>query len=270
MPDFSLTDGESTALSRHLKNQQQPSAGPAANREATAVTSAAELSAFAAEKARRLLTEKLSCLGCHRLDGIGGVVGPDLSDAGQRLERGYLDAIIRDPRGTTPHSIMPQVPLPNETASLLAGYLAQRGTSRVPGTPTNQLYLSPMDDRLPGLEPAVARAAPASFVRHCAPCHGIEGRGDGFNAPFILPAKPTVFADRAYLSRRPDDTLFDGIHSGGAILNRSRLMPPWGATLPPAEIRALVRHLRDLCGCDGPPWSRDGTTNVVAPRARAP
>jgi hypothetical protein len=39
-------------------------------------------------------------------------------------------------------------------------------------------------------------------------------------------------------------------------MGRSPRMPAFGATLTSAEIRALVRHIRTLCRCEGPSWSR--------------
>jgi mono/diheme cytochrome c family protein len=41
------------------------------------------------------------------------------------------------------------------------------------------------------------------------------------------------------------------------VMNRSARMPAFGATLSAAEIRALVRHIRTLCRCEGPTWSRN-------------
>ena len=58
------------------------------------------------------------------------------------------------------------------------------------------------------------------------------------------------------MSRRSDDMLFDAIAAGGAVLNRSPRMPPFGETLSREEIRGLVRHIRALCRCEGPAWSR--------------
>ncbi len=45
---------------------------------------AQSLSAFAKQKAERLLKEQLPCLGCHRLHGDGGTIGPDLSTVRER------------------------------------------------------------------------------------------------------------------------------------------------------------------------------------------
>jgi mono/diheme cytochrome c family protein len=61
------------------------------------------------------------------------------------------------------------------------------------------------------------------------------------------------------MSARPDDALYDTIAGGGAIMNRSARMPAFGTTLSPAQIRALVRHIRTLCRCTGPAWSSDGS-----------
>ena len=59
------------------------------------------------------------------------------------------------------------------------------------------------------------------------------------------------------MSKRPDDTLFDGIHAGGSVLNKSHFMPAWGHSFSAEEIRELVKHIRSLCRCEGPAWSRD-------------
>jgi mono/diheme cytochrome c family protein len=60
------------------------------------------------------------------------------------------------------------------------------------------------------------------------------------------------------MSARSDDALFDTIHGGGAIMNRSPRMPGYGATLTRAEIRSLVAYIRTLCACRGPSWSTPG------------
>jgi mono/diheme cytochrome c family protein len=99
---------------------------------------------------------------------------------------------------------------------------------------------------------------PALYARWCAGCHGATGRGDGPNAAY-LPVRPAAHTDAAAMRTRTDAVLFDMIAGGGAIMNRSPRMPAFGETLTPGEIRALVAHLRTLCRCEGPAWSRDGT-----------
>jgi cytochrome c oxidase cbb3-type subunit 3 len=248
MPDFRLSDDDVAELSAFLG---APRAG---KREAAPEFQ--PLSAFAQRKAKLLLTQKLSCLGCHRLGEFGGRIGPDLTLARARLQPDYVYGVIRNPRAVAPHSIMPRVSMTEESVRLIAAYLLQQ-----PERPGPQRYLSMLDSRWIALEetkgtPTAQASIQRTYLEHCAACHGSEGRGDGFNAEF-LPVRPTAHADAKSLSARPDDTLYDGIHAGGAILNKSHLMPPWGETLSSSEIRNLVGYLRTLCQCNGPAWSRD-------------
>ncbi len=236
------------------------------------------LSPFDMVKAERLLREKLPCLGCHELDGRGGRIGPSLSRLKETRAPDYVFAMIIDPGSTIPGTIMPRVPMTRryswdrsrfdfqlsrdeegrmleetksvteKTLELIASYLLQREPSKQTPPP-----LIPLP--APGAQ-AESAEGNELYGSYCAPCHGPEGEGDGPNAEF-LPVKPTSHADAAYMSARPDDSLFDAIYVGGYIMNRSQMMPSYGWTLSREQIWSLVRHLRTLCECEGPMWSRD-------------
>jgi len=199
------------------------------------------LTRFDMAKAEWLIRNRLPCLGCHELGGEGGRIGPSLSQLKGRAFPERVYAMIRDPQG----GIMPRVPMSPETLDLIASYLVQRDpTSSAPA---------------PAARPASVTGASVVedlYAEHCAPCHGTKGKGDGYNAQF-LPVRPTAHADKAYMSRRSDDALFDAIYAGGYIMNRSNRMPPFGQTLAREQIWSLVRYLRVLCGCQGPAWSLD-------------
>jgi quinoprotein glucose dehydrogenase len=55
-----------------------------------------------AERGARIFYERaeVSCLRCHKVDGVGGDVGPDLSRIGSQKERQYLLESIVDPNRT--------------------------------------------------------------------------------------------------------------------------------------------------------------------------
>ena len=203
------------------------------------------LSAFAKAKAESLLRDHLPCLGCHTLAGEGGKIGPDLTTVRERRSAAYIAAMIADPQATVPGSVMPRTEMPAATRELISRYFASR-----PGTAVAE----PSIPRPPS--PVASPAdGPALYARWCAACHGERGGGDGPNAA-SLPVKPSAHASREAMSTRPDDSLYDTIAAGGTVMNRSPRMPAFGATLSPAEIRALVRHIRTLCRCEGPGWSR--------------
>lgn len=212
-----------------------------------APASAAPLTPFEMKKAETLLRDKLPCLGCHELGGQGGRIGPSLSGLRGRPNPAFVYDIIRDPQHALPGTIMPRVPLAAATVDLIAGYLLlQERTPPPPSSPS----------RPPVSGPATDSSAPALYARHCAACHGARGDGDGDNAPY-LPVRPTAHSSADYMSARSDDALYDAIAVGGYIMGRSNRMPPYGETLSREQIRALVRHLRTLCACEGPRWSRD-------------
>jgi mono/diheme cytochrome c family protein len=217
----------------------------AASGQARAIpASSGDLTAFERAKVETLLRRQLPCLGCHSLRGEGGKLAPELSTVRERRDGDYVARMVGDPQGTVAGTFMPHTPMPAEWRALIVRYLGGNASALQ----------------------AVARSGPATtadtngatlYARYCTGCHGDRGNGDGPNAK-SLPVPPARHASRETMSLRPDDSLYDTIAGGGAIMNRSPRMPAYGTTLAPAQIRALVRHIRSLCKCAGPAWSTDG------------
>jgi mono/diheme cytochrome c family protein len=220
---------------------------------AASVAHAQPLSPFATAKATTLLREKYGCLGCHRLGEDGGQLAPALHDVRTRRDAAYIAAIIRDPQRLRPGAAMPRTRMPDSDRQLitrfLGGEIANRDVANRDVANREPAAVTPV--------PSDANGA-ALYRTWCAGCHGLTGRGDGPNAK-ALPVPPARHADAPTMSQRPDDTLYDTIDGGGVIMNRSARMPAFGGSLSPIQIRALVAHMRTLCRCVGPAWSRDGT-----------
>jgi mono/diheme cytochrome c family protein len=203
------------------------------------------LTPFAERKAVTILRQQASCLGCHELNGDGGRLAPSLTDVAKRRSAAYIRAMIDDPQRVVPGAAMPKPRLDSATKALIAAYLTREASDG------------------PAIRPAPDSArrsavvgAPDIYIRWCAGCHGPTGAGDGPNARY-LPVAPAAHRDAVAMGKRPDDSLFDAIAGGGAIMGKSPRMPAFAGSLTPAEIRSLVAYIRTLCACSAPAWSRD-------------
>src|SRR5207245_9127822 len=71
----------------------------------------------------RALFERLQCTSCHRIHGARGAIGPDLCYVGDHRDRDWLIKHFRDPRSTSPGSIMPKFPLNERELNDLTAYM---------------------------------------------------------------------------------------------------------------------------------------------------
>lgn len=97
----------------------------------------------------------------------------------------------------------------------------------------------------------VARADPPIeqvYDVYCAQCHGLKRNGTGVNLP-ALSVRPRDHTDTKGMGDTPDQELFTAIKGGGLAVNKSALMPAWGAVLTDAQIADLVKYLRKVCNC---------------------
>jgi quinol-cytochrome oxidoreductase complex cytochrome b subunit len=115
MPNFELAAEEARDLAAHLALARDDRRFP--DRDA------APLPAEQVEAGRTAFRE-YQCLGCHRLEGEGAHVGPDLTGAGRRLRRGWVEVFLKDPEALIRGSPMKDLKLWPEEAEALAAYLA--------------------------------------------------------------------------------------------------------------------------------------------------
>jgi mono/diheme cytochrome c family protein len=81
------------------------------------------LAASAATEAGKIYKLELGCNACHRRDGPGGMVGPDLTGLGQRLKAHWVARWIDNPQAFRAKTLMPNFGLSHEDAKQLAEYL---------------------------------------------------------------------------------------------------------------------------------------------------
>ena len=93
------------------------------------------------------------------------------------------------------------------------------------------------------------------FNTYCVACHGPTGEGNG-PAGGALNPPPRNFTDASIMHTLSDEHLIKVITEGGASVGKSPLMPPWGASLKPNEIRDVAAYVRAFAG---PPPAAEAT-----------
>jgi cytochrome c oxidase cbb3-type subunit 3 len=86
------------------------------------------------------------------------------------------------------------------------------------------------------------------YRTYCTQCHGSQGNGKGINTR-DMSVQPRDHTDAKAMSARSDQDLIKVIKEGGAAINKSVLMPPWGSVFSDEDVAELVTHLRTLCKC---------------------
>jgi mono/diheme cytochrome c family protein len=72
------------------------------------------------------------------------------------------------------------------------------------------------------------------YIKHCAGCHGPDGRGDGYR---ILGADPANLTSES-IRKKSDATLLKSIHEGKAT------MPSWNIRLSQQDAQDVLNYIR--------------------------
>jgi mono/diheme cytochrome c family protein len=91
--------------------------------------------------------------------------------------------------------------------------------------------------------------------RYCSRCHDPESTAERVSNHDNLNAKPHAFTEGDFLNRISEADLASIIAHGGAALNKSPEMPPYGSTLNKADVEALVAYIRAVAD---PPYRLKG------------
>jgi mono/diheme cytochrome c family protein len=244
---------------KHVEKASAATSGPWTKFQPLADDEVAAVSAFlkAQVGAPRLLQAKAlayrrGCRGCHRIGGVGGDDGPDLSDEGRKregdldfthvtgqhtLER-WLSQHFLDPAKVVPGSLMPGLGLSPDEAQLLTLYVLSLRTRAIPEAlaPRDRVRAERLGER------DFESDGESLFGVFCAACHGPRGEGRKF--PTLESTFPAI-GEPEFLAIADDDFLRKTLMNG----RPGRRMPAWGTKdggLRPEEIDALIGFLRSL------------------------
>jgi mono/diheme cytochrome c family protein len=193
----------------------------------------------------------LGCRGCHKVAGVGGDDGPDLTRAGERDPgltnfrhvRGehtianWLAAHFRAPATVVPGSQMPQLGLTAAQVDALTFYMLSLRRSVQPEAywPKDRIRAERFGER------EFAADGATLFGTFCAACHGPRGEGMRYPGAAAFPA----VGNPDFLAVASDRFIKETVLHG----RPGRRMPAWGeGGLRPAEVDAVVAHVRTLGG----------------------
>lgn len=83
------------------------------------------------------------------------------------------------------------------------------------------------------------------FYQYCVWCHADASPAGPSNRSNLTPVPP-VLNDGSVLNGQSDEYLQNIIALGGSALGKSPMMPPYGQTLKPEEIRAVISFVRAI------------------------
>jgi cytochrome c2/uncharacterized membrane protein len=121
MPDFQLDSLEAASLVAYLTGRTDPGIFPPDSMEESPAP--AGMAALG-----RSLAAQYACRGCHRIEGSGTPLGPDLDGVGTRLRPSYTLVFLKSPRTIIPGTAMPNFHLWKDEARQLTAYLASLTT----------------------------------------------------------------------------------------------------------------------------------------------
>lgn len=197
------------------------------------------------------------CLGCHKVSGVGGAQGLELTLAGQkdpgradfssvpgdRTLANWFAEHVRAPAAVVAGSLMPAPPVSAAEVDALTLYTLSLRRRDIPGSflPRDRMRVERFGER------EFTSDGATLFGTFCSGCHGREGQGH--RAPGLA-AFPSV-ANPDFLAIAPDALVSETIIRG----RPGTRMAAWvdGTTgLTAADVPVLVSHLRALAGVPPP------------------
>ncbi len=139
------------------------------------------------------------------------------------------------------------------TANVTLGGVAGRyQLTAVTRDKSGKAYALKLDEIALGYQQTLGRQLNRQY---CARCHDPESTPERVSNMDNLATKPHAFTDGDALNKISDADLVAIISHGGAALNKSAEMPPYGYTLSKSDIQALLSYIRAVAD---PPYPTKG------------
>ena len=223
MPQYHLESGHLEALTTALLSM---TGGPASPGMAKLVVPPPQ-SGFLPAGAFAEVYERYKCYVCHRFNGYGGTLAPDLSLEGSRAQRSWMVAFLKSPQTLRPTLTlrMPQFNVTDQEAATLADYLAM-----VTQSPAVNLASVSSKDFTPEMTRMGKQLYEVKY--QCQSCHTIGSSG-GYVGPNL--SNVGVWMNAAWIEEWLKDP--QALVPGTLEPRRS---------LPEPEVKALTAYLMAL------------------------
>ena len=169
------------------------------------------------------LFETVGCRGCHKLDGVGGNIGPELDKVGARRSPDWLRAHFLEPAAVTPGSGMPPQKFSEPDIEAIVLFMLSQTGADLPSFYASMKVI-----------PSAEEGRRLFQVKGCLGCHSVGGHGGK-----VGPALDDVSL------RRAPEWMMQHFRDPQSVSPGS-VMPRFGFT--ESEARALTEfllHLRD-------------------------
>jgi cytochrome c oxidase cbb3-type subunit 3 len=190
------------------------------------------------------------CLGCHKVSGVGGDEGLDLTRAGEKdpgqvsfkdvpgeaTMANWMAEHLRAPASVVAGSLMPPVPFPEQEIDQLTFYTLslRRREFKDSYVPKDRIRATRFGER------EFAADGATIFGAFCTGCHGRDGLGRKLPGLVSFPA----IGNPDFLALAADEFITLTVKNG----RPGRRMPGWvkDGGLRPEEIQAVVAQVRKL------------------------
>ena len=159
-------------------------------------------------QAGRLVYKQFNCSYCHAINGVGGAVGPDLSQTGAKWKTDTLSAYLTNPNSMIPKTLHPKLLFTSDELNNLTAYLLTLG--------------APVE---------FSAQAPQLFTQSCGGCHTLSGKGG------------TIGPDLTGVGSRRDFNFLEAFTTDPASVIPGATMPAFRKTLSAAQIADIAAYL---------------------------
>jgi mono/diheme cytochrome c family protein len=176
MPQYSLAPGDLDALTTALLSMT----GKSATADLAGLILPADHSQFHPAGSFGQLYERYKCYVCHRFNGYGGTLAPDLSNEGSRAQKKWIAGFLKNPQTLRPTLTfrMPQFNMTDDEVETLSSYLSTVMQSPAVDSADSRQYTAQM---------ATLGKQLYEVKFQCQSCHTI-GSGGGYVGPNLTNA----------------------------------------------------------------------------------